>query len=124
MTAIQVFFVKYNGKAIPTANITISNTSPATNSTFWFGFTYFVNNPKTTAPKINNIEIEAAAAFGELLAPVTVNPLKVPATISVKAAITSKVNNQENRRNNFLPVLPMYFSIRTPMDFPSFFTEA
>ena len=79
-----------------------------------------MNNPKTTAPKINNIEIEAAAAFGELLAPVTVNP----ATISVKAAITSKVNNQENRRNNFLPVLPMYFSIRTPMDFPSFFTEA
>ena len=46
----------------------------------------------------------------QLLAPVTVNPLKVPATISVKAAITSKVNNQENRRNNFLPVLPMYFS--------------
>ena len=83
-----------------------------------------MNNPKTTAPKINNIEIEAAAAFGELLAPVTVNPLKVPATISVKAAITSKVNNQENRRNNFLPVLPMYFSIRTPMDLPSFFTEA
>ena len=83
-----------------------------------------MNNPKTTAPKINNMEIEAAAAFGELLAPVTVNPLNVPATISVKAAITSKVNNQENRRNNFLPVLPMYFSIRTPMDFPSFFTEA
>ena len=36
------------------------------------------------------MEIEAAAAFGELLAPVTVNPLNVPATISVKAAITSK----------------------------------
>ena len=62
----------------------------------WLAKTWGIDpKAKTTAPKINNIEIEAAAAFGELLAPVTVNPLKVPATISVKAAITSKVNNKK-----------------------------
>ena len=63
-----------------------------------------MNNPKTTAPKINNIEIEAAAAFGELLAPVTVNPLKVPATTSANAATTRIQNSQQNKRNNFFQV--------------------
>ena len=51
-------------------------------------------------------------------------PTKVPATISVKAAITNRVNSQQKSRNSFLPRRPMYFSIIRPMDFPSFFTLA
>ena len=54
----------------------------------------------------------------------TVYALNVPATISANAAITIKVNNQQNARNNFLPSLPIYFSIKSPIDLPSFFTLA
>lgn len=49
-----------------------------------------------------------------------VNALKVPATISANAAITNRVNSQQNSRKSFLPSLPMYFSISRPMDLPSF----
>ena len=55
---------------------------------------------------------------------VTVYALKVPATISANAAITSRVNSQQNKRNSFRPVFPIYFSIKSPMDFPSFLTLA
>ena len=51
-------------------------------------------------------------------------PLKVPETISANAAVTIRVNNQQNSKKSFLPVLPMYCSINIPMDFPSFFTLA
>ena len=44
--------------------------------------------------------------------------------MSVKAAMTSRVNSQQNSMNSLRPVFPMYFSITIPMDFPSFFTEA
>ena len=83
--------------------------------------------PKTIATTINNMEMEAAAeAAYAFEVPVIPSPLptNVPATMSVKAAITNKVNNQQNSMNNFLPVLPMYFSIIIPIDFPSFLTDA
>ena len=50
--------------------------------------------------------------------------LKVPATMSAKAAMTMPQNSQQNSRNSLRPVLPMYFSISRPMDLPSFLTEA
>ena len=46
------------------------------------------------------------------------------ATISEKAAITSKVNIQANKKKNFLPAFPMYCSIKPPIDLPSFLTDA
>ena len=52
-----------------------------------------MNKPNKIATKINNMDIEAAAAFGVINAPSLLNPLKVFATISAKAAITNKVNN-------------------------------
>ena len=58
------------------------------------------------------------------VAPSTPFPTNVPATISVNAAITRSVNNQQNNMNNLRPVLPIYFSMIIPMDFPSFFTDA
>ena len=73
------------------------------------------------------VEMEAAAESAYAFAvPVIPSPLptNVPATMSVKAAITNKVNNQQNSMNNFLPVLPMYFSIIIPIDLPSFLTDA
>ena len=79
------------------------------------------------ATTINNIEIEAAAesAYAVVsLMSATPLPTKVPATISVKAAITRRVKSQQKSINNFLPVLPIYFSMIIPMDFPSFLTEA
>ena len=57
-------------------------------------------------------------------APSAPKALKVPATISAKAAITSRVNSQQNSRKSLRPSLPMYFSISRPMDLPSFFTLA
>ena len=56
--------------------------------------------------------------------PSALNPLNVLATISENAAITSKVKIHAKSENNFLPVFPIYFSIRNPIDFPSFFTDA
>ena len=81
------------------------------------------------ATPINNIDIVAAAAsaYTLVVSPVVASALKptnVPATISVNAAITRSVNNQQNNINNFLPVLPIYFSIIIPIDLPSFLTEA
>ena len=65
------------------------------------------------------------AAADKLVTPSTVSyALNVPATMSANAAVTIKVKSQQNRRNSFLPVLPMYCSINIPMDFPSFFTLA
>ena len=46
------------------------------------------------------------------------------ATISAKAAITSNEKIQANKKNNFLPALPIYCSIIAPIDFPWLFTDA
>ena len=65
------------------------------------------------------------AAADKLVTPSTVSyALNVPATMSANAAVTIKVKSQQNRRNSFLPVLPMYCSIRSPIDLPSFLTLA
>ena len=76
------------------------------------------------ATTMYSIEMEAAAALGVARPPSALKPLKVLATISAKAAVTSRVNSHENKRNIFLPVLPMYCSISMPIDLPSFLTEA
>ena len=44
--------------------------------------------------------------------------------MSANAAMTIRQNSQQKPRNSFLPALPMYFSISSPMDLPSFFTLA
>ena len=44
--------------------------------------------------------------------------------MSAKAAMTSSVNSQQNKRNTLRPNLPMYFSISRPIDLPSFLTLA
>ena len=56
--------------------------------------------------------------------PSTPFPTNVPATMSVNAAMTSRVNSQQNSMKSFRPVLPIYFSIIIPIDLPSFLTEA
>ena len=50
------------------------------------------------------IEMLAADALGCSASPDSEKPLKVPATMSANAAMTSKVNSQLNRKNSFLPV--------------------
>ena len=111
---------------MPTANITTSRPMATTALTHSFIFpTFFWIRPKITATRINNMEMDAALPLA-YATPASSSPVptKVPATISVKAAITNRVNSQQNSMNNFLPVLPMYFSMIIPIDFPSFFTEA
>ena len=83
-----------------------------------------IKSPNTIATTINNIDIDAAAAFGAFCVPSALNPLNVLATISANAAITKSEKIHANKKNNFLPALPIYFSIIAPMDFPSFFTDA
>ena len=83
--------------------------------------------PKTMANPMNRMEMVPAAPL--VLAAATMTPsaskaLKVPATMSAKAAMTSSVNSQQNSRNTLRPNLPMYFSISRPMDLPSFLTLA
>ena len=111
---------------MPTANITTINaiaTIPFTIS-FIFG-AFFKIIPRITATPINNMETVAAAPLAYTALPSPAGyALKVPATISVNAAITKRVNNQQNNMKSFLPILPMYFSIIIPMDFPSFLTDA
>ena len=85
--------------------------------------------PKMIATTIKSIDIEAAEAFAFLVAAENASVpapvlMKVPATISVNAAITSNVKSQQNNMNSFLPNLPMYFSMIIPIDFPSFLTDA
>ena len=63
------------------------------------------------------MEIDAAEPLATALAPVcALNPLNVPLTISANAAITINENNQQNKKNNFLPVLPMLSSTILPID--------
>ena len=76
---------------------------------------------------MNRMEMVPAAPL--VLAAASITPsaskaLKVPATMSAKAAMTSSVNSQQNSRNTLRPNLPMYFSISRPMDLPSFLTLA
>ena len=65
------------------------------------------NRPKAIATNTYRIEIEAALAFGASCAPSAEKPLNVPATISAKAAMTSRVNSQANKKNRRRPLRPM-----------------
>ena len=85
-------------------------------------FVNFRNKPNTIAAKIYIIDIDAAEAPGIFCEPSLLKPLNVPARIN--AAMTNKVNSQQNSRNNFLPVLPIYRSMMRPIDLPSFLTDA
>ena len=67
----------------------------------------FRKTPNTNAARIYIIEIEAAAAPGTFCEPSLLKPLNVPARMSAKAAMTKRVNSQQNSRKSFLPVLPM-----------------
>ena len=51
--------------------------------------------------------IELAAPLGNDCAPAALYPFNDPATMSANAAITNKVNNQQNKKNNLRPVLPI-----------------
>ena len=62
--------------------------------------------------------IELAAPLGKDCAPAALYPFNDPATMSANAAITNKVNNQQNKKNNLRPVLPMYVSMICPIDLP------
>ena len=88
----------------------------------------FITTPSTIATTMNNIDTVAAAAplkfFVTAPSVPVVNPLNVDETIDVKAAITRSVKSQQNSEKNLLPALPMYFSITSPMDLPSFLTDA
>lgn len=99
-------------------------TTPIKNCSLPLGFLYLINKPKAIATTINNIEIDAAAAFGVFNEPSELMPLNVVATISAKATITSNEKIQANKKNNFLPALPIYCSIIAPIDFPWLFTDA
>ena len=106
-----------SGKCIPIAKEATTQRRPTTASFQPERLNFFWISPNITANTINIIEMVPAQPF-------TVYALNVPATISANAAITSKVNSQQNKRKSLRPVLPMYFSISTPMDLPSFLTEA
>ena len=84
--------------------------------------------PRIIATPINIIDIEPADALANNCSSATPSPrpfaLKVPATISVNAAITRSVNSQQKIIKSFRPILPMYFSTIIPIDLPSFLTEA
>ena len=80
-----------------------------------------------TANTMNMMETmpaEPLVKAASTCAPSASKALKVPATMSAKAAMTMPQNSQQNSRNSLRPVLPMYFSISRPMDLPSFLTEA
>ena len=95
-----------------------------TKRTFSLGFNFLMNRPKAMATKMNNMEMEAAAALGRTMEPSLAKPLNVVATISPKAAMTSRLKTQQKSRNRRRPVVPIYFSMRTPIDLPSFFMDA
>ena len=44
--------------------------------------------------------------------------------MSANAAMTISEKSQQKPRKSFLPVFPMYLSMRSPIDFPSFLTLA
>ena len=114
---------------MPTANITTRSAMATTALTASFIFLMpFWTRPKIMATTINNREMVAAAAplkfFVTFPAASAVKPLKVLETIEVNAAITSNVNNQQKSENTLRPAFPMYCSMTSPMDLPSFFTDA
>ena len=118
------------GASIPIARAATVSTRPITVSFHPWNWNFFCTRPNTMANAMNNREMVPAAPFvlaasASFKAPSTsVYALNVPATISANAAITRSVNSQQNNRNNFLPNLPIYFSIKSPIDFPSFLTLA
>ena len=119
-----------SGKCIPIAKEATTQRRPTTASFQPERLNFFWISPNITANTINIIEMVPAQPFVFAASESTETPsftvyaLNVPATISANAAITSKVNSQQNKRKSLRPVLPMYFSISTPMDLPSFLTEA
>ena len=85
-------------------------------------------HPNSTAATVSTIEMLPAAPpaydFAVSSAPFVITAVNVPATIEVNAAITMMQNSQQNSRNKRRPVLPMYFSMSCPRDFPLFLIEA
>ena len=79
---------------------------------------FFKKKPNATATNTYRIVIELAAPLGKDCAPAALYPFNDPATMSANAAITNKVNNQQNKKNNLRPVLPMYVSMICPIDLP------
>ena len=70
-------------------------------------FNLYIDNPNKIASSIKRIDEVPAAG-------ILVN---VSATIIVKTAITSTRVAHANMRNNFFPLIPIYFSIINPIDF-------
>ena len=117
------------GKHMPRASAATVNTRPTTTSFQPERFHLRWIRPKNTANRTNSREIVPAAPLEAAVSARTVGSaeekaLKVPATISAKAAMTRSVNSQQNSRNSLRPKRPMYFSMMRPMDLPSFFTLA
>ena len=118
------------GRFIPISRAAAVNTSPTTTCFQPLKLNFFWIRPNTTANAMKSSEIHPAAPFALALSARDTTPsvstyaLNVPATMSANAAITISVNSQQKPRNRRRPVLPMYFSIRSPMDLPSFLTLA
>ena len=88
---------------------------------------FFCSRPKIIAKTMKSSEMVPAAPLdcaASTTAPSAPKALKVPATISAKAAMTSRVNSQQKSKKSLRPSLPMYFSISRPIDLPSFLTLA
>ena len=115
------------GQFIPTTKDSTIKAMPTTASFQPEKLNFFWIRPKMTANTMNMMETmpaEPLVKAASTCAPSASKALKVPATMSAKAAMTMPQNSQQNSRNSLRPVLPMYFSISRPMDLPSFLTEA
>ena len=128
MMICQVPRLTYMGKLSPSTIAATSSKIATAVLTHLLNFVYLRKNPSATASNINNMEVVATAPFAAtfVTAPASfvANPLKVPATTSAKAATTRIQNNQQNNKNSFFPVLPIYSSIIKPIVRPLFFTDA
>ena len=84
-------------------------------------FTLVLNGHKTV---FSYEPSDLTRAFAASVPSVPLKALKVSATMSAKAASTMRQKSQQKPRKSLRPVFPMYFSISSPIDFPSFFTLA
>ena len=120
--------LKKMGNFSPTATATTSMATAITVFNHLGSFPYFKSMPNATASIIKSMEVVATAPFAVTFinspASFAVNPLKVPATTSAKAATTRIQNSQQKSRNSFFPIFPIYSSIMYPMVRPLFLTEA
>ena len=95
-------------------------------------FRYESHNIYAGKNKLNNlpatyVEDENEAMTLELTLVDSLKNVKLILSYSVFEefdAITRSVKSQQNSEKNLLPALPMYFSITSPMDLPSFLTDA